>query len=342
MFGGRGKPSADLAVDLGTWATRIVSRTGGLVLEAPSVIATAPRARGREVVAVGEEAAKMIGRAPPGTSVVRPIRGGVIADFEATEQLLRALLGKLGRGLRRPKLLICIPSATSEVERRAAQESARAAGAGEVALAPTAICAALGAGLPVSDPVGSMIVDTGAGRTEAAITSLGGTVVGKSLQLAGDSLDDAVQAWLRRSHQLLVGETTAQRLKHHVGSLTPEIDGHLSMRIRGRHMATSRPTELDITARALSEPLLEAAVRIRNVVRECLRDAPPELSADIIDRGILLCGGSSHLRGLATLLAEDCGLPVLQAEAPEHCVALGAQRLLDDASLFERVVRAGT
>lgn len=340
MFGQRAKPSADLAVDLGTWATRIVSRTGGLVLEAPSVVATAPRARGREVVAVGEEAARMIGRAPPGTSVVRPIRGGVIADFEATEQMLRAFLGKLSRGLRRPKLLVCIPSATSEVERRAAQESARAAGAGEVLLVSTAIAAALGAELPVSEPVGSMIVDIGAGRTEAAITSLGGLVVRKSVQLAGDSLDDAVQGWLRRSHELLVGETTAQRLKHHVGTLTPSVDGHLSMRIRGRHLATSRPTEIDITAKALSEPLTEGTQRIRNVVRDCLREAPPELAADIVDRGVLLCGGTSHLRGMATLLAEDCELPVLQAEHPEHCVVHGARRLLDDAGLFERVVHA--
>jgi rod shape-determining protein MreB and related proteins len=341
VFGGRGKVTADLAVDLGTWATRIVSRTGGLVLEAPSVIATSQRARGREVVAVGEEAAKMIGRAPPGTSVVRPIRGGVIADFEATEQMLRAFLGTLSRGMRRPRLLICMPRGTSEVERRAALESARAAGAGEVFLAPTEIAAALGAELPVSEPIGSMIVDSGAGRTEAAILSLGGLVVGKSLKLAGDSLDDAVQGWLRRQHELLVGETTVQRLKHHIGTLTPELDAHLSMRIRGRHIGTSRPTEVDIHARGLSEPLIEAAAKIRNVVRECLREAPPELSADIVDRGILLCGGTSHLRGLATLLAEDCGLPVMQAERPEHCVALGAQRLLSDSELFERVVHAG-
>ncbi len=338
MFGSRAKPSADLAVDLGTWATRIVSRTGGLVLEAPTVLATAARPRGREIVAVGEEAKRMMGRAPPGTDVIRPVRGGVIADFEATERLLKVFLGQLARGLRRPRLLVCIPSGTSEVERRAVQESARAAGAGEVFLAPKAIAAALGAELPVSDPVGSMIVDVGAGRTEAAITSLGGLVVRKSLQVAGDSLDDAIQAWLRRNHELLIGEATASRLKHHVGSLTPETDGHLAMRIRGRHLGTGRPTEVDITAQALSEPITEAVRRIRDVVKEALREAPPELSADIIDRGILLCGGTSHLRGLATLLSEDSGLPVLQAENPEHCVALGAGHLLEDADLFERVV----
>jgi len=340
MFGSRAKPSADLAVDLGSWATRIVSRTAGLVLEEPTVLATAARPRGREVVAVGEEARRMMGRAPPGTEVIRPVRGGVIADFEATERLLRAFLSKLARGLRRPRLLVCIPTGTSEVERRAVQESARSAGAGDVFLAPTVVAAALGAELPVSDPVGSMIVDCGSGRTDAAITSLGGLVVRKSLQVAGDSLDDAVRAWLRRTSELLIGETTATRLKHHVGTLTPEVDAHLGMRIRGRHLGSGRPTEVDITAAALSEPLLEAATRIRGVVQETLREAPPELSADIIDRGILLCGGTSHLRGLATLLSEDSGLPVLQAEQPEHCVALGAGHLLADAELFERVVTA--
>ncbi len=342
MFGARAKPTADLAVDLGTWATRIVSRTGGLVLEAPTVVATAPRPRGREVVAVGEEAAKMIGRAPPGTEVVRPVRGGVIADFEATERLLRTFLGQLPRGFRRPSLLVLVPTGTSEVERRAMQESARSAGAGEVFLASKVIAAALGAELPVSDPIGSMIVDVGSGRTEVAVTSLGGAVVRRSLQVAGDSLDDAVQTWLRRSHSLLVGETTAQRLKHHVGTLTPEVDGHLSMRIRGRHLGTGRPTEIDLTAKDLAAPLLEAVSRVRALLKEALQEVPPELSADIIDRGVLLCGGSSHLRGLATLLAEDCGLPVLQAERPELCAALGAAKILAQPELFERVVSTGT
>ena len=341
MFGTRAKVTADLAVDLGTWATRFVSRTGGLVLEAPTVIATAARARGREVVAVGEEAARMIGRTPPGTEVVRPVRGGVIADFEATERLLRSFLGQISRGFRRPSLLVLVPSGTSEVERRAMLESARAAGAGDVSLAPKAIAAALGADLPVSDPVGSMIVDVGGGRTEVAVTSLGGAVVRRSLQVAGDSLDDAIQAWLRRSQELLVGETTPQRLKHHVGTLTPELDGHLTMRIRGRHLGTGRPIEIDVHAAQIAPVLLDAVARIRSVVKEALADVPPELSADIIDRGILLCGGSSHLRGLPVLLAEDSGLPVLQAERPELCAALGAAKLLAQPELFERVVAAG-
>ena len=220
------------------------------------------------------------------------------------------------------------------------QETARSAGAGEVFLAPSVLAAALGADLPVSDPVGSMIVDVGGGRTEAAVTSLGGIVVRRSLQVAGDSLDDAIQAWLRRTHELLVGETTAQRLKHHVGTLTPDIDGHLTMRIRGRHLGTGRPTEIDVHAKDLAVPLVDAATRIRGVVKELLQEVPPELSSDIIDRGILLCGGTSHLRGLAMLLAEDSALPVLQAENPEHCVALGAQKLLEQPELFERVVAA--
>ena len=194
--------AADLGVDLGTSSTRIVARGRGIVLDVPTVLATAARARGREVVAVGEDAKKMIGRTPEGTHVVRPVRAGVVADFEATEQLLRALLKEVGgSSLRRPRLLVAIPSGTTEVERRAVQESARAAGSGQVLLVATPLAAAVGADLPVSDPVGSMIVDAGGGRTHVAILSLGGLVVRRSVQVAGDDLDDAIGLWLRRTPQ---------------------------------------------------------------------------------------------------------------------------------------------
>jgi rod shape-determining protein MreB len=330
--------AADLGVDLGTANTRIVARGRGIVLDVPSAVATAARAKGREVVAVGDDAKKMIGRTPEGVRVVRPVRGGLVADFEATEQLLRALLKQVGgSGLRKPRLLVCVPSGTAEAERRAVQESARAAGAGAVLLVPAPLAAALGADLPVNDPVGSMIVDVGGGRTHVAVLSLGGMVVRRSLQVAGDDLDEALMAWLRNTHSLLVGERTAETLKVRVGSLTPAQHTELRMRIRGRDTATGRPRELDVSAADVATAVAGTIAQVRGVVLEALRETPPELSADIVDRGVLMCGGTSHLRGLDAVLREDTGLAVLQAEHPAHCVIRGAERLLDDAEFLERV-----
>lgn len=330
--------AADLGVDLGTANTRIVARGRGIVLDVPSAVATAARAKGREVVAVGEDAKKMIGRTPEGVRVVRPVRGGLVADFEATEQLLRALLKQVGgSSLRKPRLLVCIPSGTAEAERRAVQESARAAGAGAVLLVPAPLAAAIGADLPVHDAVGSMIVDVGGGRTHVAVLALGGMVVRRSLQVAGDDLDDAVMAWLRTTHNLLVGERTAETLKVRVGSLTPSQHQELRMRIRGRDTTTGRPRELDVSAADVATAVDETVRQVRAVILEALRETPPELSADIVERGVLICGGTSHLRGLDTVLREDTGLAVLQAEHPTHCVVRGAERLLDDAAFLERV-----
>jgi len=280
----------------------------------------------------------MIGRAPPGTEVVRPVRGGVVADFEATEQLLRALLKQAGVGfLRRPRMVVCVPSGTSEAERRAVQESARAAGAGRVSLVTSPIAAALGAGLPVMEAVASMIVDVGGGCTHVAVTSLGGMVVQNSVAVAGDALDAAIAGWLRRAHSLVIGERTAENLKVRVGSLTPDVHSDLRMRIRGRDTETGRPGEVELTSADLAMALVEPIGEIREAVMAVLRNAPPEVSADIMDRGLLLCGGSSHLRGLDSELREATGLPVLQAEHPDECVARGAGMLLEDALLLDRV-----
>ncbi len=330
--------AADLAVDLGTSCTRIVDGSGRILIEAPTVVATQSGARGRQVVAIGADAKKMIGRTPAGIEVVRPVRGGVVADFEATEHLLRSLLKQVGsRSLRRPRLLVCVPSSTTEVERRAVQESARAAGSREVYLVGTAMASAIGAELPVSEPVGSMIVDSGGGRTEVAILSLGGMVVRRSLEVAGDTLDDAITDWLRRTHNLLIGERTAQNLKHHIGGAAPD-EEHQHMRIRGRDLTGGAPREVEITTANIANAVADPVERIRVVVRDALQETSPELSADIIDRGMMLCGGTSKLRGLDRLLREDTGLPVLQPEDPSRCVARGAGTLLGDAALFERVV----
>jgi rod shape-determining protein MreB len=202
------------------------------------------------------------------------------------------------------------------------------------------IAAALGADLPVNDPVGSMIVDVGGGRTHVAVTSLGGLVVRRSLQVAGDDLDEAIVGWLRRRHELIIGERTAENLKVRIASLTPDVDRDLRMRIRGRDLQSSRPRELELTSADLAAAIADTVGRIRSVVLDALRETPPELSADIVDRGVLMCGGTSHLRGLDAQLRDDTGLPVLQAENPETCVARGADRLLQDVDLLERVAAA--
>lgn len=332
------KATADLAVDLGTSNTRLAVRGRGVVVDQPSVVATQSGARGQEVVAVGEEARRMLGRTPAGTHVVRPVRDGVVADFDATEKLLRALLKKVpGRGLMRPRLLVCIPSSTTEVERRAVTDSARAAGGRDVQLVATALAAAVGAGLPVSEPVGNLIIDVGGGRVEVAVTSLGGLVVRRSVPIAGDAMDEAIRAWLRESRGLQVGERTAEQLKRRIGSAIP-VERPPTMRIRGRDLETGAPTELDVSANDLVEALQPVVGRIRDVVLEALRETPPELAADVVDRGALVCGGAARLNGLTDMLRDATGLPVLLADAPEQCVAQGAAKMLEDATLLARSV----
>jgi rod shape-determining protein MreB len=333
--------SPNFAVDLGTSHTRIASRGGAILVDVPTVVATAQRSRGREVVAVGDEARKMVGRTPEGTRVVRPVRRGVVADFEATEQLLRALLLQLGNtGLRKPRLLISTPTGVTEVERRAVMDSAKAAGAGHVLLVPSPVCAALGADLPVHEPVGSMVVDLGGGRAHVAVLSLGGMVVHRSLAIAGDDLDEAIAAALRNRSGLAVGERSCETLKLRVGTLIPELHHDLHMRVRGRDLGSGHPVELDITADDLAQALTPPTDQIRALVREVLAETPPELAADIVERGMILCGGTSLLRGLDARLRDDTGLPVLQAEAPTLAVARGAARLLDDPALLARLASA--
>lgn len=329
--------AADLAVDLGTAFTRIVVRGRGLVLEAPTVVATQQGARGRTVVAVGDEARRMLGRTPTGMSVVRPVRGGVVADFEATEQLLGWALRQIGsRSLFRPRVLVCVPSGTTEVERRAVQECTRAAGAREVLLVPTAMAAAVGAGLQIDEPVGSLVVDIGAGRTDMGVVSLGGLVARSSMEVAGELLDDAIRSWLRRNHSLEIAERTAETLKQHVGAASPRAEAR-QMRIRGRDVVASAPRELDVTTADVTEALGAPVGRIRRALLDLLKETPPELSADLVDRGVLLCGAGSQLRELDVVLREDTGLTVLRVEDPGRCVARGAAALLEDPALCARV-----
>ncbi len=332
------RTTADLAVDLGTSNTRLALRGKGVVVDQPSVVATTQGPRGREVAAVGEEARRMLGRTPAGTHVVRPVRDGVVADFEATEQLLRHLLQRVpARGLLRPRLLVCIPSSTTEVERRAVLESTRAAGGRDVQLVATALAAAVGAGLPVQDPVGNLILDVGGGRIEVAVTSLGGLVVRRSVPVAGDAMDESIRRWLRDARGLQVGERTAEQLKTRIGSALPMVDPP-TMRIRGRDLESGSPRELDVDANDLVTALQPVVHRIRDVVLEVLRETPPELSADIVDRGALVCGGGARLHGLTALLRDATGLPVLLADHPDRAVVSGAARMLEDPELLARSV----
>lgn len=328
------------AVDLGTSHTRIATKGGQVLADVPTVVTTGSRAR--EVVAIGDEARRMVGRTPGELRVVRPVRKGVVADFEATEHLLRALLQKVGGtgGLRKPRLLISIPTGVTEVERRAVMDSAKAAGAGHVLLVPSPACAALGADLPLADPVGSMVVDLGGGRAHVAVTALGGMVVHRSIAVAGDDLDDAIASSLRTRSGLVVGERSCETLKQRVGTLIPELHHDLQMRVRGRDVASGRPVELDVSADDVAQALTPATDQIRALVRAVLADTPPELASDIVDRGMILCGGTSLLRGLDARLRDDTGLPVLQAESPTMCVIRGASRLLEEPALLDRLASA--
>jgi rod shape-determining protein MreB len=335
----------DVAVDLGSAYTRIVGQGRGVLLEEPTVVATQVGPRGRDVVAVGTEAREMIGRTPGGITVVRPVRGGVVADFEATEQLLRQLFARaLGRSLLRPRVLVGVPTGTTEVQRRAVQDSARAAGAREVYLTATPLLAAIGADLPVQKPVGSMIVDLGAGRIEIGVTALGGLVVRKSAAFGGDALDQAIGAWTQSEHGVLIGERTAEAVKLRVGSAILDDDGdaghprHPPMRVRGRDLEHGAPREIDIRPSDVAYAVRPVTDAVRKLVLEALAETPPELAADLVDRGIFLSGGVAQLRGLDVLLRADTGLPVLQADSPARCAALGAAHALDDTALLDRIL----
>lgn len=332
--------TADLAIDLGTSNTRVVMRGRGVVFEQPTAVAVRREAKGPEVVAIGKAARRMIGRTPANIEVVRPVRGGLIADFATADLLLKNVFKAVGaRGLRKPRVLVCIPTDTTEVERRAVQECVRSAGAREVLVVATAMAAAIGCGIPVREPSASLVVDIGGGRTDVGIISLGGMVVRRSIAVAGQAFDAALVQWLRVNHALLASEATAEALKWRVG-MAAHTDEVRSMRIRGRDLPTSAPREVDVTTQDTAEALVEPVQRIRDVVLDALRQAPPEVASDVHDRGLVLCGGGGELGWLDRVLSDATGLPVLRPDLPERGVAMGATLLLDDAELLERVTYA--
>jgi rod shape-determining protein MreB and related proteins len=330
---------ADLGIDLGTTHTRIVARGRGLVLEVSTHVAlrAAPRGGGQEVVAIGEDARKLIGRAPEGTLVSRPLRDGLVEDAEALEHFLRAALKLVGANTRRKRVVVCVASPLTDDARLSFEQAIRGAGIGEPVLVPGVFAAAVGAGLPVSEPVGSLLLDLGAGRSQVAVMSLGGIIVQRSLAVGGDHFDEAIGRWMRDHHQLMVADRTTETLKVRIGSLTPALHPELRMRIRGRELPSGRPRELEVEAADIASAVAEPLAAVRAQVLQLLRETPPELAGDLVDRGLVLSGGGAQLRGLAHVLHDDTGLPILHVDRPTHCVALGAERLLEQTALLDRV-----
>lgn len=333
--------SADIAIDLGTANTLIYTKGKGIVLNEPSVVAIAENKGRRQFLAVGNEAKMMLGRTPGNISAIRPLRDGVIADFEVAEQMIKHFIRKVHnrRAFIAPLVIICVPSGSTAVERRAIQESAEAAGARKVFLIEEPMAAAIGAGLPVTEPTGSMIVDIGGGTTEVAVLSLGGIVFARSVRVGGDKMDDAIISYIRRNHNLLVGEGSAERIKKAIGSACPPENGiGRTMQIKGRDLMNGVPKEIVISEAQIAESLAEPISQIIEAVKVALEHTAPELAADIVDKGIVLTGGGSLLGNLDLVLRRSTGLPVSLADEPLSCVALGTGRALEEIRTLKNVL----
>lgn len=336
-----GMLSADMAIDLGTANTLVYVKSRGIVLNEPSVVAIADSKGKKQVCAVGDEAKMMLGRTPGNIQAIRPLRDGVIADFEVAEEMIKHFIRKVHnrRSFARPQVIICVPSGSTAVERRAIQESAESAGARRVYLIEEPMAAAIGAGLPVTEPTGSMVVDVGGGTTEVAVLSLGGIVYSRSVRVGGDKMDEAIIAYIRRNNNLLVGEGSAERIKKQIGTACPPEDGEGStMEIKGRDLMNGVPKELVISERHISESLAEPVGAIVESVKVALEHTAPELAADIVDKGIVLTGGGALLGNLDYVLRASTGLPVSIADDPLSCVALGTGRCLEELSIMKSVL----
>jgi len=333
--------SADMAIDLGTANTLVYVKDQGIVLNEPSVVAISMNGGKKEVLAVGNEAKQMLGRTPGSITATRPLRDGVIADFEVTEAMIKHFIRKVHnrRSFVSPKMVICVPSGSTAVERRAIQESAESAGASEVHLIEEPMAAAIGAGLPVTEPTGSMVVDIGGGTTEVAVISLGGIVYARSVRVGGDKMDDSIISYIRRVHNLLIGESTAERIKKEIGSACPPADGEgRTMQIRGRDLMNGVPKEIVITERQVAESLAEPVGQIVEGVKVALEHTAPELAADIVDKGIVLTGGGALLKNLDFVLRHATGLAVTLADDPLSCVALGTGHALEEIKVLKHVL----
>jgi len=328
--------SSDMAIDLGTANTLVYVKGRGIVLNEPSVVALKNEGGIKDVLAVGEEAKMMLGRTPGNIEAIRPLRDGVIADFEVAEAMIKDFIRKVHNRsmLANPQIVICVPSGSTPVERKAIRDSALEAGARRVFLIEEPMAAAIGAGLPVTEPTGSMIVDIGGGTSEVAVLSLGGIVYASSVRVGGDKMDEAIIAYIRRNHNLLIGESTAERIKKQVGTAAPPEDGvGKTMEIKGRDLMNGVPKEIMIDQLQISEALAEPIGAIVEGVKYALEQTPPELAADIVEKGIVLTGGGALLRDLDKVLRKATGLSVFVADEPLTCVALGTGRSIEDEIL---------
>lgn len=329
--------SRDMGIDLGTANTLVYVKGRGVVVCEPSVVAMASQSN--EVLAVGEEAKRMVGRTPGNIIAVRPLKDGVIADFDVTERMLRHFMNRAvkRRGFIRPRVLVGVPSGVTEVEKRAVIDATLSAGAKDARLIEEPMAAAIGAGLPVQEPTGNMIVDIGGGTTEVAVISLGGIVSHRSIRVAGDEMDEAIVQHVRRAYNLLIGERTAEEIKTVIGAANGQTEGR-TMEVRGRDLVTGLPKTVTVTDDEVRDALAEPVTAIIEAVRMTLERTPPELAADIMDRGIVLAGGGALLRGIDRLLGEETGMPVHIAEDPVSSVALGTGIALEHYDVMQRVL----
>ena len=334
-----GKFSNDLAIDLGTANTLVYVKGKGIVLSEPSVVAVHRDIRGvKKVLAVGSEAKKMLGRTPGNIIAIRPLREGVIADFDVTEAMLRhfILMVHNRRTLVRPRIIVSIPSGITQVERRAVKETVESAGAREIFLIEEPMAAAIGAGLPVTEPISSMVVDIGGGTTEVAVISLSGIVYAKSVRVAGDRMDEEIVQYMRRKFNLLIGERSGEIIKTTIGCAYPEKELK-TVDVRGRDLISGIPKIVEINSEEVREAIMEPVSLIVDAIKDALENSPPELAGDIVDRGIMLTGGGALLRGLDSLIREETGLPVTIADDPLSAVVRGAGMALDQLDILKEV-----
>lgn len=333
--------SADMAIDLGTANTLVYVEGKGIVLNEPSVVAIVESRGKKKILAMGDEAKMMLGRTPGNIEAIRPLRDGVIADFEVAEEMIKHFIRKVHnrRSFASPQVIICVPSGSTAVERRAIQESAEAAGARKVFLIEEPMAAAIGAGLPVTEPTGSMVVDVGGGTTEVAVLSLGGIVYSSSVRIGGDKMDESIISYIRRHHNLLVGEASAERIKREIGTACPPKSGAgEEIEIKGRDLMVGVPRELLFDQRQIAEALSEPVGAIIEAVKSALEHTAPELGADIVDKGIVLTGGGALLGNLDHRLREATGLPISIADDPLSCVVLGTGLCLENLKVLKSIL----
>ena len=330
--------SQDMAIDLGTANTLVVLKGQGVVLNEPSVVAVVDNKGKKSVLAVGDEAKTMLGRTPGNIQAIRPLRDGVIADFIVTEEMIKHFIKKVHKrsSFANPRILICVPTGSTPVERKAIQDSALAAGARRVQLIEEPIAAAIGAGLPISEATGSMVIDIGGGTTEIAVMSLGGVVYSNSLRVAGDAMDHSLQNFMRKEYNLLIGDSTAEKIKKDIGTAIPTNNNTYA--VKGRDLRSGTPKEVNISEQDTSEALNPILKEIVSGIKKALENTPPELSADLVDMGLTMTGGGSLLKNIDKRFSKETGLPVNIADDPLSCVAIGTGKALDDQEIFSTVL----